>query len=112
MIIISFCRSIYNYFSVFEIKLTIMKKIISLIAILSIALTSNSQTLKPYILGSTYKSDIKSQVNAGLEGAGFTVVGEYMPVEDASRWVMIVSHPALDNAVKSIGGLTGFASTL
>jgi hypothetical protein len=92
-----------------------MKKIISLIAVLSIALTSYGQTLKPYILGSTYNGsidDIKTSVKAGLEGAGFTVVGKYMPVEDASRWVMIVSHPALDNAVKSVGGLTGFASTL
>ena len=92
-----------------------MKKIISLIAVLSIAISSYSQTLKPYILGATSNGsidEIKIQVKSGLEGAGFTVVGEYMPVEDASRWVIIISHPALDNAVKTVGGLTGFASTL
>ena len=92
-----------------------MKKIISLIAVLSIAISSYSQILKPYILGATSNGTIdetKIQVKSGLERAGFTVVGEYMPVEDASRWVMIISHPALDNAVKTVGGLTGFASTL
>jgi len=77
--------------------------------------TATSQTLKPYILGATSSGsidDTKTQIKSGLEGAGFTVVGEYMPVDDASRWVIIVSHPALDNATKTIGGLTGFASTL
>ena len=92
-----------------------MKRLISIFIMLLAGFTATSQTLKPYILGATSSGsidDIKTSVQAGLEGAGFTVVGEYMPVEDASRWVMIVSHPALDNAVKSVGGLTGFASTL
>jgi len=76
---------------------------------------ATSQALKPYILGATSSGsidDAKTQVKSGLEGAGFTVAGEYMPIEDASRWVMVVSHPALDNAAKTVGGLTGFASTL
>ncbi len=92
-----------------------MKKLLSLILVLSVITIVNSQTLKPYILGSTCSksmSDVKVMAIAGLEKAGFTVVGEYMPVEDANRWMIIVSHPALDKAVKSVGELTGFASTL
>jgi uncharacterized protein (DUF302 family) len=92
-----------------------MKKLIPLVFFVLTAFTAKSQTLKPYILGATSSSsisEVKSQVKKGLESAGFTVVGEYMPVADATRWVIIVSHPALDQAVKTIGGLTGFASTL
>jgi uncharacterized protein (DUF302 family) len=92
-----------------------MKRLISIFIILLAGITATSQTLKPYILGATSSGsldDTKTQVKSGLEEAGFTVVGEYMPVENASRWVMVVSHPALDNAVKAVGGLTGFAASL
>jgi len=92
-----------------------MKKLISIFIILLAGFTATSQTLKPYILGATNSGsidDVKALTKSGLEEAGFSIAGEYMPVEDASRWVMVVSHPALDNAVKSVGGLTGFASTL
>lgn len=92
-----------------------MKRLIPIFIMLIAGFTAASQTLKPYILGATSNGsidDAKALTKTGLENAGFTVVGEYMPVEDASRWVIIVSHPALDNAVKTIGGLTGFASTL
>lgn len=92
-----------------------MKKLLSLILVLSVVTIANSQTLKPYILGSTCSksiNDVKAMAKTGLKEAGFTVVGEYMPVEDDARWVIIVSHPALDKAVKSVGELTGFASTL
>ncbi|MEN8250387.1 MAG: hypothetical protein ABFS32_15745 [Bacteroidota bacterium] len=74
-----------------------------------------AQSLKPYILGATSTNsmeDVKSSVKSGLGNAGFTIVGEYQPVSESSRWVMVVSHPELDKAVKSVGGLTGFASTL
>ena len=92
-----------------------MKKLVSILLVLFAVSMANAQTLKPYILGSTYggkMDDAKAQINTSLKTAGFTVVGQYMPVADVSRWVIIVSHPALDNAVKSIGELTGFASTL
>lgn len=74
----------------------------------------NSQSLKPYILAGVADdmSSAKTEAKAGLELAGFDVVGEYMPADDANRWVMVVSHPELDKAVKSVGGLTGFAATL
>jgi hypothetical protein len=92
-----------------------MRKLISILLVLFAVSLANGQTLKPYILGSTFTGsmdDAKTQTTAGLQGAGFTVVGQYMPVADASRWVIIISHPALDKAVKTVGGLTGFASTL
>lgn len=92
-----------------------MKKLVSIFLVLFAVSMANAQTLKPYILGSTFSGsmdDAKAQVTTGLESAGFTLVGQYMPVADANRWVIIVSHPALDNAVKSQGGLTGFAATL
>jgi len=92
-----------------------MKRLLLFFAALSFLSTINAQTLKPYILGSTLKgsmTDAKQLVKTGLGNAGFTIVGEYSPAEDVSRYVMVVSHPALDKAVKKIGGLTGFASTL
>lgn len=91
-----------------------MKKTIFLLTIIISSIAVNAQTLKPYILASV-ASDIntaKTAVKSNLSEAGFTVVGEYMPVEDQNRWVIIVSHRELDNAVKTVGGLTGFASTL
>jgi hypothetical protein len=93
----------------------IMKRLIPIFIMLMAGFAATSQTLKPYILGTTSSGTIeeaKALTKSGLENAGFTIVGEYMPVEDASRWVIVISHPALDNAVKTVGGLTGFASTL
>jgi hypothetical protein len=92
-----------------------MKRIFSSLLVLATISFANAQTLKPYILGSVFNGsmdDAKTSVKSGLEDAGFTVIGEYMPINDATRWLMVVSHPALDNAVKTVGGLTGFASTL
>ena len=92
-----------------------MKRLIPIFLMLLAGFTATSQVLKPYILAATASGsidDVKAQVKSGLEGAGFNVVGEYMPADDATRWVIIVSHSALDNAVKTVGGLTGFASTL
>lgn len=92
-----------------------MKKLIPILLVLFAVSLANGQTLKPYILGSSFSGsmdDAKAQTTVSLQGKGFTVVGQYMPVADASRWVIIVSHPALDNAVKSVGELTGFAATL
>jgi uncharacterized protein (DUF302 family) len=92
-----------------------MKRLILIFTVLLAGYAATSQSLKPYILGATANgsiADTKTKVKSGLEGAGFTVAGEYMPVGDANRWIIVVSHPALDNAVKSVGELTGFASTL
>ena len=91
-----------------------MKKTILLLSIIISSISVSAQMLKPYMLASV-ASDInsaKTTVKSNLSEAGFTVVGEYKPAEDQNRWVLIVSHGELDNAVKTVGGLTGFASTL
>jgi hypothetical protein len=71
--------------------------------------------MKPYILGANSSGsmgEVKNQIREGLKNADFTIVGEYMPMDSAGRWVIVVNHPALNRSVKAIGGLTGFASTL
>ena len=91
-----------------------MRKLSFLLALL-VSVFVNSQTLKPYVLGATSKSnltELKGQLQKSLTDAGFTVVGQYQPASDANRWLMVVSHPSLDKAVKTVGGLTGFAVTL
>ena len=92
-----------------------MEKLFSSFFLLLISFSAISQNLKPYILGATFSGDIieaSEKVTAGLQGAGFTVVGQYNPMEVDTRWIAVVSHPSLDKAVKLVGGLTGFASTL
>ena len=91
-----------------------MRKFILLI-VLSIAFSATSQNIKPYILGASANGSIpeaKTTLKAALEESNFKIVGEYMPAKDANRWLIVVSHPALDKAVKTVGGLTGFASVL
>ena len=91
-----------------------MKKTLITLLLTGIIGSVFGQALKPYILAS--KADnmnsAKTEAKARLERAGFGVEGEYMPANDDSRWVIVVSHPELEKAVISIGGLTGFASTL
>lgn len=91
-----------------------MKNIIVLISLI-IAFSANGQNLKPYVLGSSSTQGItetKAQVIKALEGSNFTIVGEYMPANDANRYLVLVNHSALNKAVKTVGGLTGFASVL
>ena len=92
-----------------------MKRAFSIIFALCLISLINAQTLKPYILGTSVTGtidEVKTDVKENLENAGFKVVGEYMPAGDVSRYVIVVAHPSLDNAVKKVGGLTGFAATL
>lgn len=91
-----------------------MKNILIAIVLTIAAFTGYGQALKPYILAgvATDLDATKSEVKAALKQASFGIAGEYMPVEDESRWIIIVSHPELDKAVTSVGGLAGFASTL
>lgn len=92
-----------------------MKKIgISLLLVLAFHFVS-AQNLKPYILGINTPesiSDVKVKLADNLERNGLKVVGEYQPADDKNRWVIIVSSSELENAVKNIGGLTGFAASL
>lgn len=92
-----------------------MKKLFSLVLILGISVLGIAQNLKPYIHASTLKTameEAKMQVQSALSESGFTVLGSYRPASDANRWLFVVSHTELNKAVKSVGGLTGFAATL
>lgn len=75
----------------------------------------SAQNLKPYILGvktTESISEIKDKVLTNLEENGIEVVGQYQPAKDQNRWIIIISSSELQNAVKKVGGLTGFATTL
>lgn len=75
----------------------------------------SAQNLKPYIVGfetSESVSAIKGKVEANLEKNSIKVVGQYRPAKDENRWILVFSSTELENAVKKVGGLTGFAATL
>ena len=87
---------------------------IFLMLILSVHWVS-AQNLKPYILGfETIESvsAIKGKVEANLKKNSINVVGQYQPANDENRWVLVFSSTELENAIKKVGGLTGFAATL
>ncbi len=75
----------------------------------------SAQDHKPYILAATSDasiSEVSIIVKNKLTESGLSVIGEYSPAKDSNRKVLIVTSDELKNAVKSIGGLTGFASAL
>jgi hypothetical protein len=76
---------------------------------------ASAQNLRPYIQGfETTESiaDIKEKVVANLEKNDIEVIGQYQPAADENRWVLVFTCAELKNAVKSVGGLSGFAATL
>ena len=54
----------------------------------------------------------KSDLKVNLKAEGLSVLGEYAPAENPDHWVMVVSSDELVNAVKSVGGMAGFAAAL
>lgn len=78
------------------------KKTISLLAIilvLGLFSTAGAEILKPFVLGRTIPgsmSETVSQVKQQLADQGFTIVGSYMPYDNAT--VICASHPALTAA--------------
>lgn len=75
----------------------------------------SAQNLKPYILAfetAESISEIQAKIESGLEKNGIQVVGKYQPAGDKTRSVIIYSSPELQDAVRKVGGLTGFAATL
>ncbi|MFY9151366.1 MAG: hypothetical protein WAO52_05075 [Prolixibacteraceae bacterium] len=75
----------------------------------------SAQNLKPYILAfetGESISEIQAKIESALKNNGIQVVGKYQPASDKNRSLIILSSPELQNAVKKVGGLTGFAATL
>jgi len=93
-----------------------MKRMISLGVMLVILLSVTwGQTLKPYILGAQSSESldaVKGETRTSLQTAGFTILGEYQPALDETRWVFIVNTPGMIDAIQEMGDLTGFAAVL
>ncbi|MEA3288466.1 MAG: hypothetical protein U9Q77_13990 [Candidatus Marinimicrobia bacterium] len=93
-----------------------MRRVLSMYLLLTLIFTvSWGQTLKPYTLGAQSSESfdvVKDKTRASLQTAGFSLLGEYQPAQDETRWVFVINSPGLIEAVQSVGGLTGFASAL
>jgi len=74
-----------------------------------------AQNLQPYIVGietTETVTAIGEKVKANLELNEIKVVGSYQPANDKNRMVIVFSSSDLENAVKKVGELTGFAAAL
>ena len=74
-----------------------------------------AQNLKPYVLGfeSTESTTAtREKVVKNLELNGINIAGQYQPANDKNRFILVITSPELENAVKKTGGLTGFAASL
>lgn len=93
-----------------------MKKFITVLVFIAIGLNlAVSQNLKPYTIGAKTTgtvTSVKALVKSALESNDFSILGQYQPANDANRWVIIVGCSELNNAVKKVGGTTGFALAL
>ncbi len=92
-----------------------MKNFVIVLFALILSVKVSSETLKPYILGTVINKSIneaKVLMKKNLKDAGFNILGEYKPVGDDNRWLIVVSNSELVNAVKLEGGLRGFAASL
>ena len=92
-----------------------MKTFGILLLLVSFSSLVSAQNLKPYIVGfetSESITDIKEKVIANLESNEIKILGQYQPALDKNRLVIVISSPELENAVKNIGGLAGFAASL
>ena len=92
-----------------------MKSIRLLILLLFSTTLLFTQNLKPYILAiesSEPISALKGAIQTNLEAQGISVAGQYQPAGDNNRWILVVTSPELQHAVREVGGLTGFAAAL
>ena len=92
-----------------------MKKSILILFILSSFYWVSAQNLSPYLLGfetSETINSIQEKITNQLEFNDIKVVGKYQPANDKNRLIIVFTSTELENAVKTIGGLTGFAVTL
>lgn len=92
-----------------------MRTIIIFLMLLLSIFTAEAQKLNPYILGienTESVSAIKDKIVDNLEKNDLSVVGQYQPADDKDRWILVFSASELEDAVKKVGGLSGFAATL
>ncbi|NQV16499.1 hypothetical protein HQ531_13640 [bacterium] len=88
---------------------------IMILLLISVVSFSLGQGLKPYILGAQSSESldvVKEMTRLNLQEAGFSILGEYQPAADETRWIFIVNSPEMIEAVKSVGELTGFAAAI
>lgn len=74
-----------------------------------------SQNISPYIIGFESNESISvvnKKLQHSLELNGIKVIGNYQPANDKNRHLIIFTSAELESAVKKIGGLAGFATTL
>lgn len=75
----------------------------------------SGQGLKPYTMGAQSAEPfevVQEKTLAALDSAGFTLLGDYQPAGDETRWVYVINSPGIIQAVQKMGDLTGFASAL
>ncbi len=93
-----------------------MKRILLMTLLLVMVLNIGwGQDLKPYTLGAKSSETfdmVKEKARTNLTDVGFTILGEYQPAQDETRWVYIINSPEIIKAVQEIGGLAGFAAAL
>lgn len=92
-----------------------MKRILFLSLVMTTFMSLSAQSLKPYVKGmesSQSVAELSSTLAANLSTAGLNVLGTYSPMDSRDRSVIVIGAPELNEAVKSAGGLTGFAAAL
>lgn len=88
--------------------------IISVVWMLTLTMVFG-QGLKPYTLGAQSAESLeitREKTSEALRAGGFTILGEYQPAIDETRWVFVVNTPEMIEAIQGFGELTGFAAAL
>lgn len=97
-------------------KFNAMKKSLFILFLSLVGMiTIQAQNLKPYTIGAETTGSVSSVTNkakAALESKGFEILGVYTPANDDNRRVIVITSQRLKDAVKKVGGLTGFAAAL
>ena len=88
---------------------------INLIVVILFNSMAIGQQLKPYIMGAQSSEGLevaREKTSLALVEAGFTILGDYQPAMDETRWVYVVNTPEMIEAIQEFGELTGFAAAL
>ena len=55
---------------------------------------------------------MKILLKSNLQQNGISIIGEYRPVSDINRWIIVISSTKLERAVETTGGPNGFGAAL